>query len=195
MARPQTVSDDEIMQAARRVISRRGYGAFTLAEVAEELGISRTAIILRFKSTRELKLRITTSTIENLRREMADLPVTRSGDGLLQLVASIGTHTPSRADVATLMLVSQGNLADAELATLESERGHILRDAVGARMPETALPHDVAVRTFVAHIAGSVSQWRSGADPSPTEFLVARTEEWLTLAHVPFTAAKPARKR
>lgn len=195
MARPQTVTDDEIMQAARRVIGRRGYTAFTLAEVAEELGVSRTAIILRFKSTRELKVRITTETIASLRREMAELPVVRSGDGLLQLAASIGAHTPSRADVATLMLVSQGNLADPELATLERERGHILRDAISARMPETSLKHDVAVRAFIAHIAGSVSQWRSGTDPSPTKFLVERTEEWLTLAHIPFTRKKPPRKR
>lgn len=192
MARPQSVSDEQIMQAARRVIAQRGYDGFTLAQVAEELGISRTAIILRFKSTRELKKRITTHTVELLRREMERLPVEQGGDGLVKLAVSIGKHTPSRDEVATLWLVSHGNLQDEELAAHEQERGEILRDAISARMPKTALPHGDAVNAFMAHLSGSVTQWLASGESSPTDFLTRRTQEWLILANIPFMRLRRA---
>jgi len=74
MARTQTVSDEEILQAARRVIHRRGYDAFTLSDVAEAVGLSRAAIILRFESTRGLKLRLATKMVHEFIARLEALP-------------------------------------------------------------------------------------------------------------------------
>ncbi len=171
-------------------IARCGYDAITLREIAEELGLPYTTTIVRFKTIKEFKRYITAFTIDVLREEMAGVPLHKSGDGLLELATSIGKHTPSRAEVSTLTLLSQGNLRDPDLAILERTRGEVFREAVSARMPKTSLPHDVAVKAFMAHIAGNVTRWHVGTTPCPMEYLVARTKEWLTLAHIPFRGAR-----
>jgi AcrR family transcriptional regulator len=53
MARPPTIRDEEILEAARAVFLARGVQA-TTAEVAERAGISEGSIFNRFKSKEEL---------------------------------------------------------------------------------------------------------------------------------------------
>jgi AcrR family transcriptional regulator len=60
MARPPTLTDDEILQRARAVFVERGYGART-AEIAAAVGLSWGALVFRFGGKAEL-----------FRRAMAD---------------------------------------------------------------------------------------------------------------------------
>lgn len=48
MPRPKLVSDDDVLEATRRVMLREGPDRFTLADVAKEVGLSRAALIQRF---------------------------------------------------------------------------------------------------------------------------------------------------
>src|SRR6516225_8589088 len=91
MGRPFAASDDQILRAASKVISRRGPDAFSLAEVASEVGLSRAAIILRFKSTHALKVTLLTRQVERFAANLATLPNSPSGDNLLQVAAFIGS--------------------------------------------------------------------------------------------------------
>ena len=54
--RPRQVSDDDILRAAFRAIARIGPATLTLADVAQEAGISAAAIVQRFGSKRALLL-------------------------------------------------------------------------------------------------------------------------------------------
>ena len=54
--RPRQVSDDDILRAAFRAIAHIGPAALTLADVANEAGISAAAIVQRFGSKRALLL-------------------------------------------------------------------------------------------------------------------------------------------
>jgi AcrR family transcriptional regulator len=54
MARPRKVSDDDVYAAALRVMSRVGPGQLTLAEIAEEAGVTAGALVQRFGSKRQL---------------------------------------------------------------------------------------------------------------------------------------------
>ncbi len=92
MARPKTASDTEILQAAHRVMIRRGFERFTVAEVAREVGVSRSAIIQRFESTEALKIRLTARMVERFRQTLDSLPVSRSEEGLLELTGFIGNQ-------------------------------------------------------------------------------------------------------
>jgi AcrR family transcriptional regulator len=49
MARPLSATDEDILQSAQQVMRRRGFEGFSLSEVAREVGLTRTAIALRFK--------------------------------------------------------------------------------------------------------------------------------------------------
>jgi AcrR family transcriptional regulator len=54
--RPRQASDEDILKAAFRAISRLGPGRMTLADVAAEAGVSAAALVQRFGSKRALLL-------------------------------------------------------------------------------------------------------------------------------------------
>ncbi len=56
--RPRLASDAEIVEAAKRVISREGPNGFTLAEVGHEAGIAPATLVQRFGSKRDLMLAV-----------------------------------------------------------------------------------------------------------------------------------------
>jgi AcrR family transcriptional regulator len=56
MGRPRTVTDDEILTAASRVVTRLGPAGLTLAEVAREAGLAPATLVQRFGSKRGLLL-------------------------------------------------------------------------------------------------------------------------------------------
>jgi AcrR family transcriptional regulator len=56
MARPQKVSDDEVFAAAQRAMERLGPSELTLADIAEEAGLTAGALVHRFGSKRDLML-------------------------------------------------------------------------------------------------------------------------------------------
>ena len=54
--RPRKVSDDEVLAAAHRAMTRLGPGELTLAEIATEAGVTAGALVQRFGSKRALLL-------------------------------------------------------------------------------------------------------------------------------------------
>ena len=56
VARPRTVTDDEILDASMRVVMREGARAFTLAQVGAEVGLTAPGVLKRFESKRALLL-------------------------------------------------------------------------------------------------------------------------------------------
>lgn len=62
MARPRTVSDEEILAATERVVARLGPLRFTLADVGREVGLTAPALVRRFQTKRALLLALSAST-------------------------------------------------------------------------------------------------------------------------------------
>src|SRR5690349_11468852 len=54
MSRPRTRTDDDILDAAAKVLLRKGPHAFTLAEVAEEVGLAPATLLQRFRTKKGL---------------------------------------------------------------------------------------------------------------------------------------------
>ena len=180
------MTDADILRAARRVIGRRGYDGFSLSAVAKDLGVSRGAIILRFKSTHLLKLRLAAWQIENLEAFLRSLTALKSGDGLLHFAAAIGGLI-NQDNLRSFSVVVQGNLEDTRLAKIESRRRPLMRAAIAARMPKSAIDREAAVTLFEAHMSGSIRQWESMSRISAAAYLVAQTKDWLTLTGIGFT--------
>jgi TetR/AcrR family macrolide resistance operon transcriptional repressor len=186
MGRPFTASDDEILDAAGRVIARRGPEGFSIAAVAADLGLSRAAIILRFKSTQALKVTLLNRLVEKFAAALQTLPQTASGDNVLRLGAFIGGHLRSRESLASFFSTYTTNLRDPELLDLERQRGQLLRDAISRVMPEVAIDHSAAVNTFAAHLSGTIMAWLGDEDEDSRRYLLMRTRDWLVLAGISF---------
>ena len=186
MGRPFTASDEDILHAAGKVIARRGPDAFSISEVAADLGLSRAAIILRFKSTHALKVTLLARMIEEFSSRLQTLPHSPSGDNVLRLAAFVGSHVGSREGSARFFSTYSTNVQDLELRELERKRGEALFAAISNVLPEVAIDHSSAVAAFSAHLAGSIVAWLAHDDDDSRGYLVMRTREWLKLAGVAF---------
>jgi AcrR family transcriptional regulator len=189
MGRPFTASDDQILRAAGKVMARRGPDGFSIAEVAADVGLSRTAIILRFKSTHALKVTLLTRMVERFCAALQTLPQTPSGDNVLRLAAFIGGYLRSRQRLASFFSTYSVNIQDPELLELELKRGKALRSAIASVMPEVAIDRACAADAFAAHLTGTIMAWLAVDDDAPRRFVVRRTTDWLGLAGVPYSEA------
>jgi TetR/AcrR family macrolide resistance operon transcriptional repressor len=188
MARPFTATDDDILRAAAKVMQRRGPDAFALAEVATEVGLSRAAIILRFKSTHDLKVTLLTKMVQRFADALATLPQSPSGDNVLRVAAFIGTHVGSREGSGKFFAnYFTTNVRDRELFELERRRGAVLRDAISKVMPQTAIDHDSAILAFRAHLSGTIMAWLGNEEADSCRYVVLRTREWLRLAGIAYS--------
>jgi AcrR family transcriptional regulator len=186
MARTPSVSDDAIFEAARRVMDRLGSSAFTVTDVASEVGLSRAAIILRFKSTHALKVLLLNRMVDQFIEMLAQLPQTPSGDNLLSVAAFIGERARNRGALPSFFANYAANMDDSDLAALERRRGEALRMAVFRVMPQTAIGTEAAVTAFCAHLTGSIMASLASEDTDSRAYLVSRTMDWLRLAGIPF---------
>lgn len=191
MARTPTVSNEKILEAAYRVLDERGVDAFTVSDVAAATGLSRAAIILRFKSTRALKITLLSKRIEQYSRALADLPRTPSGNHLLEIAGFIGGNLGSRKGQSSFFNNYAINMQDPELAALEKKRGEAFHRAISRVMPATLIDQPSAVTEFVAHLSGSIISWIGADDEDPRQFLIARSKKWLALAGIPFDDPAP----
>jgi AcrR family transcriptional regulator len=187
MGRPFTASDEDILHAAGKVIARRGPDAFSIAEVAADVGLSRAAIILRFKSTHALKVTLLARMVEEFATHVAALPQSPSGDNVLRLAAFVGSYVRSRQSSARFFSRYSTNMQDRELRELEIKRGKALHAAISSVMPEVAIDHASAILAFAAHLTGSIMAWLALDDDDSRGYVVARTREWLKLIGVAFS--------
>lgn len=67
MPRPKLKSDDEVLEAATAVLKRCGPINFTLSEVANEVGLSRAALIQRFTNRDTLLVRMMERSVGQVR--------------------------------------------------------------------------------------------------------------------------------
>src|SRR5438445_13484595 len=54
MGRPPRISQDELLDTARRIFAAKGFEAATLADISSELGVTPAAVLRHFDSKQEL---------------------------------------------------------------------------------------------------------------------------------------------
>ncbi|CAN7630548.1 TetR/AcrR family transcriptional regulator [Phenylobacterium sp. LjRoot225] len=190
MARPLSATDDQILEAAQEVLLRRGLDGFSVSEVAREVGLSRTAITLRFKSGDELKRTLVRRRVAQYEAQVMALDVEQGSAGLLAIVDMIAEKAGSRDKFSSFMLRYTSNIKDPILLELEQRRGQILRTAIAKVMPETAIDKSAAVDAFMANITGSLLNWQPSHDMDARQFLRERTFNWLRLVGIPVDEAQ-----
>jgi AcrR family transcriptional regulator len=192
MARPQTATDPEIFAAAVRVMDRDGMDAFTLSAVAREVGLTRAGIAFRFDNARRLKLAALGERARKFEALMDGLELECGGNGLLKLARFIGTIARNPRNLISYMAASQDNLMDPDLIDLERRRGASLRGAIARAMPADVPDRDGALDMFAAHITGSLIAWAATDEPDGGAFLAQRTQVWLAMTRISFSAEQPA---
>jgi len=103
MARPRTVSDEDLVHATIRIMGRLGPVKLTLAAVAEEAGVTAATLVQRFGSKRALMLKIAAE-------------AAGSGDACFEMVRAAHPGSPLAALIAAAAAMAQMAATPEELA-------------------------------------------------------------------------------
>jgi AcrR family transcriptional regulator len=167
--RRQKVTDEEVFAAAQRVMSRRGPHELTLADIAEEAGVTAGRLVQRFGSKRALLVVLSERFAGSAGTVFAGLRAAHHGplDTLRAYAACMADLAPTPDALLRNLAYLQDDLADDVL------RGHLLENARATRGEIAALleaaiaagelRRDVDVRslarTVETIVGGSLMSW------------------------------------
>jgi len=168
-ARPRTVSDDDLINATVRIMSRLGPVRLTLAAVAQEAGVTAATLVQRFGSKRGLMLRISAAAAESGDACFAMMRAAHPTSPLSALLASAAAFAQMAAtpeELANSLAFLQIDITDPEFHahTLDMSKKNVagyralLKDAIAAGELKA---HDTArmARAVNAMAAGSLINW------------------------------------
>lgn len=191
MARPRTVSDDAILDAAERAVGASGPIRFTLAEVGEAVGLSGAAILRRFQSKRALLLAVAKRGRAKSGHRF-EAAARAKGKRLDALVAALSAGWfASRAEVGGSLEFLALDLRDPEFG--QEARAILVATEAGARSlldaalkagelkPTTDL--DALARAIVVAQQGAVLRWAIRGDAGPAEGAIAAGVEGVLGPH------------
>jgi len=204
--RRQKVTDEEVFAAAQRVMGRRGPHELTLADIAEEAGVTAGRLVQRFGSKRALVVALSERFAESAGVVFAGLRAAHGGPlaTLRAYAACMANLAPTPEALLRNLAYLQGDLADEVL------RGHLVENARATRgeleaLLEAAaaageLRRDVNVpvlaRTVETVVGGSLMSWATYREGKAADWigedLEAVLAPWLTRRR---TTAKSTKRR
>ena len=166
--RPRTVSDEEILGATARTISRLGPVRMTLADVGKEVGLSPATLLQRFGSKRGLLLALAKIGVESVEscftgaRQLHTSPVA----ALLHAATEMTRHMSTPEELANGLAFLQIDLSDREFRALALENSRrvvagyraLIDDAIEAGELESCDSAQLA-RAVEALSGGSLIGW------------------------------------
>jgi AcrR family transcriptional regulator len=167
--RPRKVSDDQVFQAAYQVMQRLGPGELTLADIAEEAGLTAGALVQRFGSKRGLLLTLserfsggTGEMFAALRRaHRSPLATLRAYSDCMAGMAATPASLIRNLQYLQIDLTDEDfrkNFEKSARAT-RVELQNLVREAIEAKeLVPSANPRQLA-RTIEAVIGGSMMSW------------------------------------
>ena len=192
--RPQKVTDDEVFSAAQRAMSRRGPHELTLADIAEEAGVTPGRLVQRFGSKRALLTALSERFAGSARPVFAALRSAHDGalDALRAYAACMADLAPTPEALLRNLAYLQGDLADDVLRThlvanaraSHREIERLLEDAVtaGALRPDTDVR--ALARTVETIIGGALMSWATYQEGTAAAWIARDLEAvlapWLT---------------
>jgi AcrR family transcriptional regulator len=163
--RPQKATDDEVFAAAQRAMERLAPSALTLADIAEEAGVTAGALVHRFGSKRELLLALANrfggsakAMMDGLRAQhQSPLAVVRAYAECMALLAK----TPDA--LARNLAYLQIDLIDPDFRKPFVTNAKATRKELEALIREAVAAGELHERTNVRSLALSIETVVSGA--------------------------------
>lgn len=179
MPRPKLKSDDEVLEAATAILKRCGPINFTLSEVANEVGLSRAALIQRFTNRDTLLVRMMERSVGQVRVHLDAMPAGAGPEGLWGFLQVLVRSMNTRYDFSVNFLISWYELQVPELRKLSIERSRAVVDGIRKRLP----PGTPAGAELLLHsiIAGATTQWATDPHGELADHVLAQIAAALRL--------------
>ena len=163
--RPRKVSDDDVFAAAYRAMHRVGPSELTLALIAEEAGVTASALAQRFGSKRGLLLAIAGGAAEHAGGFVRSLGAKHQSPlaALRAYAACLAELAPSPAALARSLAYLQIDLADPDLRAHLAAQGHATREAIEELLAEAVRARELARGTDVRRLARAIEVTLNGS--------------------------------
>lgn len=182
MGRPRRHSDEAMLDAALAVLNRVGPNRFTLSSAADEIGMTRPALIQRFGRREDLIRALSTRQVALTRTWLDQMPVERSEPGLRSCLAAMVTAISTGEGFAAHIALAALESEDPALAAMARDRFALLRNAISARVPRgLRLRPREAAALLHAVIAGAILQWATERGRSLSGHVQARVDQTLLI--------------
>jgi AcrR family transcriptional regulator len=179
--RPQKVTDADIYMAAQRVMSRLGPGELTLADIANEAGVTAGLLVQRFGSKRDLLLSLSEMFSGGTAEMFAELRKGhRSPLAMLRAYSDCMAHMAATpAAFARNFAYLQIDLTDPEFRkhlarhakASREELEKLIREAIDAKeLLASTNPRQLA-RTIEAIVNGSMLSWAFYQEGTATKWM------------------------
>lgn len=182
MPRVKILSDDSVLDAALRVMFRKGPSDFTLADVAAAAGIAPATLVQRFGGKHGLIVRAVARDNQRFAQQLAEAPLDRSAEAVIDLFWSMTPEPADNGQFADQLLWLRQDMRDPDLNALARERFRLLRAALAERMPPMAADPQTAARLVEAQWQGALNQWGVAPEGRLTDFVAESLAAWFELA-------------
>jgi AcrR family transcriptional regulator len=184
MARPRTISDEEILDRALPLMTRAGPGGFKLAELAKELGIAPATLVQRFGDKQTLVERAFALDNERFVEWLSQLPPETGVDAVIAIYCDAAALFGETSSLADHLLWLREDILDPVLNRLAHARFALFRAEIVKRLPEMRLPPDTVARLLDAQFHGAVVQWALDPQGRFADFLRGSLRDWFRLGGV-----------
>lgn len=141
MPRPKTLPDDDVLEAAHKLMHERGPEALTFAALARACGLSSSTLVQRFKSKARLIQSALLHAWDRLDEKTAGLAamVPKTADGAIELLVALSRDYGGIEAYAEGLLILREDLRDPALRS----RGAIWKAALSRILEDcfSAVPH------------------------------------------------------
>jgi AcrR family transcriptional regulator len=165
MARPRSVSDEQILEGTLKAIGKHGPARLTLAHVAAEVGLSPATLLQRFGSKAALLSAVTggsTAYAEKAFDEVtagAESPLAAVTDALTGFSRAITT----REELANHLAMLQLDVADPNLRVQAADQAAAVRRRIAALLARATLQAELVDGTDPSGLAETVYTAYNGA--------------------------------
>ncbi len=159
MGRPKKISDEAVLDRALKVMFRTGPAEFTLAEVAQTVGISPATLMQRFGDKQGLIVRAIARDNARFEALLAEAPPVVGREAVLDLFWLLTPDVENASALADQLLWLREDFRIPELNALARARFTALRAAVAARLPPLPASPETAARLLEAQWQGALNQW------------------------------------
>lgn len=167
MPRPKTADDNTVLDAALKIMLRPQREAFTLSDVATEVGLSRAALIQRFQNRDGLQLRVAERGLQMLEEYLQEAPSHQGVDDVWTFLRTLVNSMGSDDRLPSLLMMLRDDMVDKELNTIAKARNRLIRNAISERLPDASEgQNDMLASLIQATMQGAALQ--AGVD-SPSE--------------------------
>jgi AcrR family transcriptional regulator len=181
MPRRKLLSDDAVLDAAGRVMARRG-PEFTLTEVSAATGISPSTLIQRFGDKRGMVVRARARANARFAAVLDEAPRAAGVAAVVDLFWSLTPGDDDQESLADQLQWLGEDARDPELTALARARRDLLRAAVAERLPPLRLAPDAAARLLEAQWQGALHQWSLEPHGAAADYVADSLTAWFALA-------------